>query len=137
MEKFPKQTPAHTTSQPVYINWPMDHSSEREITSPLSLPPPQEFVSFSKVRELHSAPGLNGDVPQLLGGSEEEYSDLWEDSDEEDWMEEINDMIPSQLYAKILKEKKKKHNSDSDDETTRYASFSVCRSNLPYSILLS
>jgi hypothetical protein len=112
----------------------MEHPSERVITSPLSLPPPEEFVSFGDLRELRSAPGTNGDMlpllggseedmPQLLGGSEEEFSDAWEDSDEEDWIGKINEMIPSQLYAKILKEKEKKHNSDSDDESTRYASF--------------
>lgn len=122
MDKLPKIVPNRTTSQPVYSSLLRDNSSERMISSPLSLPPPQEFMSFNGLRELHSAPGFNDELPaELIYDSDDEFSDVesWieEELDEEDLMEEISNMIPLELYAKILKEKERKHNSDSDEES--------------------
>ncbi|XP_062601746.1 WD repeat-containing protein on Y chromosome-like isoform X1 [Saccostrea cucullata] len=120
MENVPKRVLSRTTSQPVFSNLPTDHSDERIITSPLSLPPPEDFVSFNtESRRLYSAPGLNAEGRnELLGGSEESLSVSWEDSDEGEMNEEFYDMIPSQLYAKILKEKDRIHNADSDEESS-------------------
>lgn len=94
------------------------------ISSPLSLPPPQEFMSFSGLRELHSAPGFNDEhlpAELIYDSDDEEFSDVgsWIEGelDEEDLMEEIGNMIPFELYTKILKEKERKHNSDSDEES--------------------
>lgn len=122
MDKLPKIVPNRTTSQPVYSSLLRDNSSERIISSPLSLPPPQEFMSFNGLRELHSAPGFNDELPaELIYDSDDEFSDVesWIEGelDEEDLMEEISNMIPFELYAKILKEKERKHNSDSDEES--------------------
>ena len=118
MEKFPKRLPSRTTSQPVYTSLPRDNSSERIITSPLSLPPPHDFVSFRGLRELHSAPGFNDEpLPELISQSSDYSDDSWEDFDEEDLLEEMNSMIPFDLYTKILQERERKHDSDSDEES--------------------
>lgn len=132
MEKFPKRLPSRTTSQPVYTSLPRDNSSERIITSPLSLPPPHDFASFRGLRELHSAPGFNDEpLPELISQSSDYSDDSWEDFDEEDLLEEMNSMIPFDLYTKILKERERKHDSDSDEES-RWGHEKSWKSYCPY-----